>query len=181
MRFPLIPEASRSPEQGRVAQEIVSGPRGELRGPFVPLLYSPELAARIQKVGEYLRFSTRLPGELIELAVLVVARRFRCANMWQLHRALALQAGLRPDTIGAIAADHRPAGLPERHAEIYDFCIQLTHDNAVDDECFDRVAAQWGRDTVVDVVGICGYYAMLAMVFNAADIPLPDGVRPFEP
>ena len=164
-----------------MAQEIVSGPRGELRGPFVPLIYSPELAARVQKVGEYLRFGTQLPDELVELAVLVVARHFRCANMWQSHRTLALKAGLRADIIGAIAAGHRPAALPERHAEIYDFCIQLTQSNAVKDECLDRVAAQWGRDTVVDLIGVCGYYAMLSMVFNAANIPLPDGAMPFEP
>jgi hypothetical protein len=33
---------------------------------------------------------------------------------------------------------------------------------------------------VIDVIGICGYYAMLAMVLNAANIPLPDGAVPFE-
>jgi 4-carboxymuconolactone decarboxylase len=181
MRFPRIPEAEWTPEQQRVARDIATGPRGELRGPFVPLIYSPELAARVQSVGEYLRFDTELPDELLEIAVLVTARHFRCANIWHSHRALALKAGLDRNIIAAIAADRRPDSLPERHAEIYDFCVELTHNNAVSDTTFDRLVARWNRATLVDVIGICGYYAMLAMVLNAANVALPDGAIPFEP
>lgn len=181
MRFPRIPEAEWTPEQRRVAGDIAAGPRGELRGPFVPLIYSPELAARVQKVGEYLRFDTRLPNDLLEIAVLITARHSRCANIWHSHRALALKAGLDRKIIAAISAGQRPAVLPEQPAEIYDFCVELTRDNSVSDATFDRLAARWGRATVVDVIAVCGYYAMLAMVLNAANIPLPDGATSFEP
>ncbi len=180
MRFPLVPEQEWTPEQRSVAQDIASGPRGELRGPFVPLIYSPGLAEPVQKVGEYLRFGTRLPNDLLEMAVLITARHFRCANIWHSHRALARKAGLGLDIIAAIAAGQRPAVLPEKHAEIYDFCVELTQNHSVSDATFDRLAVRWGRATVIDVIGICGYYAMLAMVLNAANIPLPDGAVPFE-
>jgi 4-carboxymuconolactone decarboxylase len=180
IRFPLIPEEEWTPEQRHVARDIVSGPRGELRGPFVPLIYSPGLAAPVQKVGEHLRFGTRLPNDLLEIAVLITARHSRCANIWHSHRALALKAGLGRDIIAAIAAGQRPALLPEMQAEIYDFCVELTQNHSVSDATFDRLAVRWDRATVIDVIGICGYYAMLAMVLNAANIPLPDGAVPFE-
>jgi 4-carboxymuconolactone decarboxylase len=180
MRFPRIPEAEWTPAQQSVARDIATGPRGELRGPFVPLIYSPQLAARVQSVGEYLRFDTQLPDDLLEIAVLVTARHFRCANIWHSHRALASKAGLDRDIIAAIASDRRPDFLPERHAEIYDFCVELTHNNAVSDTTFDRLAERWNRATLIDVIGLCGYYAMLAMVLNAANIPLPDGAIPFD-
>ena len=43
------------PEQKKVADAIMSGPRGGLRGPFAPWLRSPILADRAQQHGEYCR------------------------------------------------------------------------------------------------------------------------------
>jgi 4-carboxymuconolactone decarboxylase len=179
-RFPPIPEAEWTPTQRRVAEEIRSGPRGELRGPFVPLIYSPELAACVQKVGEYLRFNGRLPPELVELAILITARRNHCAHIWHSHRALALKAGLDPAIIAAVAAERRPANMPERHAAVYDFCRELTHELDVGDASFARVVALWDRATAIDLAGICGYYGLLAMVLNTARTALPEGATPFQ-
>ena len=73
-RLPPIPEEALTPAQRAAAEELASGPRGKLAGPFVPLLRSPELMARVQKVGEYLRFESALPARIKELAILVTAR-----------------------------------------------------------------------------------------------------------
>src|SRR5947209_8087338 len=121
MRFPPLKPEDWSDAQRQVAAEIVAGPRGELRGPFVPLIYSPALAAQVQKLGEYLRFGTRLPNDLLELAVLVTARRFGCPNIWHAHRALALEAGLAPAIVAAIAADRRPDPMPDDATIVFDF------------------------------------------------------------
>ena len=53
-----------TPEQKKVADAIVAGPRGGLRGPFEPWLRRPELADRAQKLGEYCRFNNSLPRDL---------------------------------------------------------------------------------------------------------------------
>jgi 4-carboxymuconolactone decarboxylase len=179
-RFPPLKPADWSPDQQRVAAEIVAGPRGQLRGPFVPLIYSPELASCIQKLGEYLRFRTRLPNALLELAILVTARQFRCPNIWHSHRALALTAGLEPKIIAAIAEDRRPDGMSAEQALIYDFAAKLAESFAVSDESFERIVGAWDRRTAMDIAGLCGYYALLAMVLNTAQIPLPDGAEPFQ-
>ena len=47
--------------------------RKSLSGPFNAWLRSPELADRLQKVGEYIRFNTSLPHLLDEFAILVTA------------------------------------------------------------------------------------------------------------
>ena len=39
-----------------VYEAMVAGPRGAVVGPFHPLLRSPELCARAQSLGAYLRF-----------------------------------------------------------------------------------------------------------------------------
>jgi 4-carboxymuconolactone decarboxylase len=46
-RFPIIPPEQWTDAQRRVAQEIAAGPRGEIRGPFLALIHSPEVAARV--------------------------------------------------------------------------------------------------------------------------------------
>jgi hypothetical protein len=57
-RFPLLTEATMTPRQRESYQAIVSGPRKGATGPFNALLRSPEVADRVQKVGEYVRFQS---------------------------------------------------------------------------------------------------------------------------
>jgi 4-carboxymuconolactone decarboxylase len=181
MRFPPLSSEQWSEAQRQVAAEIVAGPRGELRGPFVPLIYSPALASTVQKLGEYLRFGTRLPNDLIELAVLVTARRFHSPNISHAHRALALKAGLASAIVAALAADRRPEPMSDDETTVFEFARDLVGELAVGDRVFDRVAARWDRATAIDLTGVCGYYTLLAMVLNTAQVPLPEGAEPFQP
>lgn len=180
-RFPPLPEEDWSTAQRDVAGAIIGGPRGQLRGPFVSLLYSPKLAGYAQKIGEYLRFETKFTDSLVELAVLVTARHWNCANIWHSHRALALKAGLNNSIISAIAERRRPAEMAAEEAAIFDFCNELHHEINVGDEPFDRVVAIWGSAGAIDLIGLCGYYVFLAMVLNTSRTALPDGAVPFEP
>ena len=64
---------------------MVSGPRGELRGPLRAALHRPELADKWQQLGELLRYRTSLPARLNELAILVTARPWHCQLEWHIH------------------------------------------------------------------------------------------------
>jgi 4-carboxymuconolactone decarboxylase len=57
-RFAEIPLDKMTPAQRTIADAIMSGPRKGMSGPFNAWLRSPELADRLQKVGEYVRFNT---------------------------------------------------------------------------------------------------------------------------
>ncbi len=63
-RFPEMPLDKMTPAQRTVADSIMSGPRKGMNGPFNAWLRSPELADRLQKVGEYIRFNTSLDKRL---------------------------------------------------------------------------------------------------------------------
>ncbi len=52
----------------------MSGPRKGARGPFNALLRSPEVADRVQKIGEYIRFQSTIPAALNEMAILITGR-----------------------------------------------------------------------------------------------------------
>ncbi len=181
MRFPLPSKDDFTPAQRRVADSIAAGPRGELRGPFLALIHSPELAERVQKLGEYLRFDTKFSASLTELGVLLVARKYQSANVWHSHRALALKAGLDPKIIAAIAARRRPGRMSEEESHVYDFCSDLIRRGDVSDEHFEKVVGRWGQGGAADLIALVGYYIMLSQVYNVSHFPLPDGGVPFQP
>src|ERR1700692_804185 len=68
-RIPPIPADKWTDAQKKSAEEITSGPRKELVGPFIPLLRSPEFMSRLQHVGEYLRYNTKLGPNICEINI----------------------------------------------------------------------------------------------------------------
>lgn len=181
-RIKAISPESMTVEQRRVADEIAGGPRGGVRGPFIALLHSPALAQRLQGVGEYLRFKSHLPQDLLELAVLVTARHWSCQFEWLAHAPLARKTGLSEGIITAIALGERPTVMTRQQALVYDFAIELHRGFNVTDHTFAAAADVFGTEQVIDLVAVCGYYATLAMVLNTAQLPLPDGAAaPLQP
>lgn len=174
-RLPPLERDAMTPDQQRAADALVRGRRGALFGPFVPLLRSPELLDRAQRLGEYLRYDSALPVRLRELAILVTARHFRQAYEWHVHAPAALEAGLAAAAIAELAAGRRPRSLGADEAVVHDFCAELHTHHEVRDETYAAALALLGERGVVDLCGLCGYYGLLALVMNAARTPLPEG------
>jgi 4-carboxymuconolactone decarboxylase len=177
-RYPPLARDEMTPAQRDVADAIASGPRGGLRGPFQAWLRSPEIAQRLQKVGEYLRFSSSVPRRLNELAILVTARAWDAQFEWYAHHRLALEAGLDPAVAADIAAGRRPASMQDDEAVVYDFCTELRATRRVGDETLARAQALLGEGGVIDLIAVSGYYDLVSMTLNVAEVPLPDGLEP---
>src|SRR5258705_361227 len=60
-RFPTLTPEQMTPAQRKVAEAIQAGPRKGLGGPFNTWLRSPELADKLQQVGEHVRFHSSVP------------------------------------------------------------------------------------------------------------------------
>ena len=175
-RLPPIPAIDWSESQRHHAQAIVEGPRGALISPFVPLLRSPELMNLAQRMGEYLRYRSGLPPGLFELAVLVVARHWSQDVEWAIHVPIALGAGLEPDTVEALRRGGRPATLDSAEAAVYSLCTEMLVTQRVGDTTWQACCSSFGERGTIDLIGVCGYYSLLAMVMNAARTPVPNGV-----
>lgn len=174
-RMPPIPEGRLSPAQRQAAAELAAGPRGEVSGPFVPLLRSPELLGPLQRVGAYLRWHSALPPRLSELAILFTARQWTQQFEWLTHEPLARQAGLAPEIVEALRAGRRPPAMADDEAAVHDFLAELARHRAVADATYARALATLGERGVVDLCGISGYYGLLSVVMNVARTPLPGG------
>ena len=177
-RMPPIPPDQMTEPQKKAAEEIVAGPRGEVRGPYVPLLRSPELARRLQRTGEYLRFQGGLEGQQREMMILLAARHWTQQYEFSAHQALALKAGLKPNVITAIAEGRRPEGMAEDEEIIYNLSTELNGNRSVSDATYGRAVKKFGEQRLIDLVCLNGYYGMMAMVMNVARTPLPAGTAP---
>lgn len=177
-RFPKLGLPEMNDAQRAVAEQIMAGPRGEVRGPYIPLIHHPALAAKLQELGELLRWKGKLPKRLLELAVLVTARRWTCQHEWFMHEKLAHEAGLEATLIAAIAQRIAPADLPPEESIVYQFCAEAHASGRVSDATFEAVRERFGLEGALELLVICGYYSLMAMVLNTAGMPLPGDAKP---
>ena len=173
-RMPAIPEAQMSPDQKRVMDEIAAGPRGRIGGPFIPLMRSPELMNRLQKVGEYLRFQNTVGLRNSEFAVLIVARHWSQPIEWAIHRPIAEKEGVLPATCDAIAEGRRPDNMTDDETLIYNVLEELRNNRSLSNPTYAQLLKRFGEQGVIDLVAHYGYYSLLAMTMNVARTAVPD-------
>jgi len=178
-RFTTLTPETMTADQKRVADAIQSGPRGAgLRGPFNALLRSPELCDLVQRVGAFVRFGSSIPPRLNEMAIIMAGRKWTAQYEFYAHRRLALEAGLSPAIADAIATNQRPVSMAKDEETVYDFVSELLATGSVPDVAFQRVKDAFGERGVVDLVGAVGYYSLVSMTLNVAQVQLPAGVTP---
>jgi 4-carboxymuconolactone decarboxylase len=177
-RLPPIAADKLTDAQKRAIEEFKAARSADISGPFVAMLRSPEVMSRARAMGDYLRFRSSLPPRLSEFVILLTARHWTQQYEWNAHQPLALQGGLKADVVTAIAEGRRPSALAPDEDAIYTLWQEVQKNDGVSDATWSRAVAAIGEQGVVDVLGITGYYTMLAMVMNTARTPLPDGVKP---
>jgi 4-carboxymuconolactone decarboxylase len=164
-----------SEHQRRVYDAIMSGPRGRVRGPLAVWLHRPGLAEHAQALGQYCRYDSSLEPLLSELAILIMASLWRSEFEWWAHYPIAVKAGLAPEAAQSILRGERPVFSREDEGVVYDFIHTLVQTRNVPDTLYQHALDTLGRDRVVDLVGLAGYYTMISMTLNVFDIQPPDG------
>jgi 4-carboxymuconolactone decarboxylase len=147
-------------------------------GPFAVMLRVPELMELAFKWRLHLTTKPVLENRLIELGIMITARHWTQQYEWNAHYPAAIKAGLKAETIAAIAEGRRPAQMPEDETALYDLLTELLHNQQVSDATYARALAKFGEAGIVEATSLAGYYAMLAMVMNTARTPLPAGAKP---
>jgi 4-carboxymuconolactone decarboxylase len=124
---------------------------------------------------EYLRFKSPMQRKLKEIAILLTARFWGGQYVWYSHRQQALDAGLNPTFISAMAAGERPADMSADEAAVYDFCTELLATRQVSDANFKNMVEHFGERGVVETVGTMGHFHTLTMLFAVDRYPVPAG------
>jgi len=156
--------------QRKVHDAITSGPRGEVVGPLSMWLWRPELAQQAQSLGQYCRYDSSLPKRLSELAILITGRYWGSEFEWQHHKPIALDAGLGSDIVETIRTGDTPSFANEDEQCVYELAMSLYHTRSVPEATYQSAMKILGRDALVDLVGVLGYYAFISMTINVFEV-----------
>jgi 4-carboxymuconolactone decarboxylase len=150
-------------------------------GPIKVWLKNAGLAEHAQALGAYCRFNSSLPPRLSELAILVTGSFWKANYEWYAHAPIATKAGVEPAAIEAIRTGVTPTFSKSDEQAIYDFASELVKTKRVSNATFERAKKELGETSVIDLVGIIGYYSLVSVTLNAFELPLPDGEKvPFD-
>jgi 4-carboxymuconolactone decarboxylase len=154
----------------RSIYETIAESRGAVKGPFVALLHSPELASRTAHLGRYLRFEGILDKKVVELATLAAARELECKHEWAAHIIYAQDAGVPRETIRAIHQRKGMEHFSSEDAQIISYVQELLRSRRASEPTFQALYARLGERGLVELTATIGYYAMLACMLNGFDL-----------
>jgi len=178
-RFKPLKWAEMTPAQKTMMEHLVSGERRGAGGPFNVLLRSPEVGDLVQQFGAQMRFHSSLPRKLNEMAIIITARHWTAQYEWNAHRTAAAQAGLSEAIIQSIAQGKKPASMDPDETIIYNFATELLTTHQTSDAAFKAVKDKFGERGVVDLIALSGYYDLVSMTLNVAEVKAPaEGPRP---
>ena len=179
MRLPKLNPETMPPRQREVHDKI-AGKRGKVGAPYQVWLNSPELCERVESVGAYLRWDSAMAPKYRELSLLIAARFFDAQYSWNAHTDAAIKAGIKPETLQAIAERRPPPFNDDEERLFYTFAMELLENHFVSQPTFDAARKAFGTQGIVDIVGALGNFSMLAMLLNTFEVDLqPDRAPPY--
>lgn len=158
----------------RSIYETIAQSRGAVKGPFVALLHSPELAARTAHLGRFLRFEGILDKKVVELATLAAARELECKHEWAAHIVYAQDAGVPLETIRALHQRKGMEHFSSEDAQVISYVQEVLRSRRASEATFQALYARLGERGLVELTTTIGYYAMLACILNGFDLVTTD-------
>ncbi|HSS63422.1 MAG TPA: carboxymuconolactone decarboxylase family protein [Gammaproteobacteria bacterium] len=151
---------------------------GGLRGPFNAWVHAPGIGQPAQLLGEAIRYQTRLPPKLRELAILTVAARWRADYEWWAHSRIAGRLGLGDEIIAALKDETLPSAADAGERAVHRFAIELMDTHQISVETYREIVALLGDAGTVELVALLGYYTLVSMTLNVFRVPTPAGETP---
>ena len=168
-RFPVLKSPEQLTGEARAIAEKIVDTRKSLDGPFSVWMHAPQWAERVAHLGTLVRWEGSLELRTRTLAALVVGRHFQAQYVWGIQGVIGAERGIPRPTIDAIR-DGRSDGVAPEDLQIIDFTRQLLRAYRVEESLAQAVIERLGHDEYVQLTTCIGYYAMLAMTVNGAEL-----------
>jgi 4-carboxymuconolactone decarboxylase len=150
--------------------------RAELASVYVAMFNNPGLARCVGALGEHLRFAGTLPDHIREMAILRYAARSGFAYEWAHHVRPARLAGIAEETIAALADPAMPPGLDPVQRAAVEAIDHVVAGREIPAEVQRTLADALGNAGVVELVGLCGMYALMGYMTTAFAIAVEPGL-----
>ena len=110
--IPPVPGEKITAAQKKALAEFVAA-RGEPTGPLIALLRSPDPMTRYRALSDYLRYNSTLPPRLSEIVILMTARQWTQAHVWNSAVHTCHRGWPEPEVAKAIIPRRRPERMAE--------------------------------------------------------------------
>ncbi|QUJ68014.1 carboxymuconolactone decarboxylase family protein [Photobacterium sp. GJ3] len=177
-RLPYLNHPDGLSGEALAAYEHISASRGHVSGVFALLLNSPKAADLVADLGGFIRFDSCLNPAVKELVILTALSENACQFEWGYHVGFAQKAGVSPQVIEVIGQRLSLDGqseVSERERELVAYVRLLLVHKRVDDSLFRKLQAQYTVQEITEITLTAGYYAMVATLLNAGQIPAASG------
>ena len=177
MRLSVLPPEQFTARQKEVSTKHIAR-RDYLVGPYKVWIHSPDMFEKASAISNYMRFDCGLPVKLREFGILVMSRYWGAHCSWNVPMDGAIAAGIPADVVNDLAAGKDPNFKADDERVYYNFAMELLKDHFVSDETFSEAGVLFGERTLVDLIGSVGYFTMLAMRLNSAEVDLQPNRKP---
>ncbi len=177
MRLPKLKYEEYTPRQKEVVDKHV-GRRKHVGGPYNVWIHSPEMFEKASAISNYMRFDCNLPEKLREFGILVTARYWDAQYSWNAHVDKAIAAGIPEDVVNDLAKGLKPNFKADDERVYYNFAMEVLKNHFVSEKTFAEARKIFGEAGVVDLIGSVGYFSMLQICLNSAEVDLQADRKP---
>ena len=158
------------PEAEHALKEI-QGSRGEKYSEiWMKMLHNVPLTRVVSNVGRTLRFQGTLSGPLREAVILYVGHAARCQFEWDCHTDFGRKAGVPEEIISHIQRNSALNAYPQPFRDVLEAAQAALEKKSLPAPLQTRLIQQFGKNGLVEIVLLSGYYQMLASFLNAFEV-----------
>ena len=150
--------------------------RAHLGDVYVAMFNNPGLAGKVGALGEHLRFEGTLPDSVREIAILRYAVRQGFGYEWSHHQRPATLAGIDQATIDALTAGELPDSLSDSERATVEIVDCVCAKRSIPEDLQQQFTNAHGPGGVVELVVLCGLYAIMGYMCTAFDIEVEEGL-----
>lgn len=173
-RLPLINQMQLTAAQKDMYEEILRV-RGQVRGPFAIWLNSPELGSLALQIQDWFQKKSALDDRIVELSILIMARKANAQFAWAVHEQRALKYGIEHTIIEAIKMRCTPKFNSDIELLTYDLVNELNETKTLSSVSYQKAIKHFSLQALVELVSLTGFYVMVAMILNSFEADTPTG------
>lgn len=190
MRLTDLDRDNLTDDQTAVLDAIESGPRGNpqgntqgnqsggkakagvgLLGPYGVWVRAPAVGHAVQALGAAVRFESKLPEAVKEVAICTVGAFHHAKFEFAAHKRLALAAGVAPEPIDQLRRGEAPE-FDGAEALAHAVAHELLNDHVISPPTYQTAVAMFGEPGVIELVTVIGYYVLVSYTLNAFEVPI---------
>ena len=171
-RMRILPREDMNDEQGMFYDSFVEDGKPHA-GPYWAYVRHPSLMQLCSDIGDWFRGSA-LSGRERQIAVLTTVRFWDANYPWAVQVRASLAAGVDQDIVDAINERRDPGLTDPREKMAHEMASQLTATHRLTDETYATAEKLFGEQDLVSLIGVIGFFGMVATTANAINATPPD-------